>query len=229
MDEFDPKMAATDLVAAFVSNNTLAAEELPTLLATVFAAVTALGAEPAETAPEPTKYVPAVDVETSTSDPEYLVSLITGEKLKTLKRHLRRHGLTPAEYKERYNLPRDYPMVAPAYSETRRAVAERLGLGRKRPAVASPEAPPAPEPVAAPPVKARRSAKAKAAPAIEAPTSFGAAKRGPRAAKPVTPAPAEEAAEPTAAKPARRGRKPAVEAPVEAPAPRRGRKRANAS
>ena len=106
MDDFDPKKAATDLVAAFVSNNILAAEQLPALLASVYSAVTAFGA-PAEEPPAPVEYIPKVSPRVSTRDPNYIVSLITGEKLKTLRRHLTRHGLTPDAYRERYKLPRD--------------------------------------------------------------------------------------------------------------------------
>lgn len=124
-----------DLLAAFVSNNSVGARDLPELIASTHAALAALEggsageAEP-EAAPEP-EYPPAVSVRKSLGKREQILSLIDGKPYKTLKRHLSRHGLTPAEYRARYNLPADYPMVAPAYSEARREVAKRLGLGRK--------------------------------------------------------------------------------------------------
>lgn len=124
-----------DLLAAFVSNNTVGARDLPELIASTHAALAALEgngtgeAEP-EAAPEP-EYPPAVTVRKSLGRRDQILSMIDGKPYKTLKRHLSSHGLTPAEYRARYNLPADYPMVAPAYSEARREVAKRLGLGRK--------------------------------------------------------------------------------------------------
>lgn len=232
MDEFDPKKAATDLVAAFVSNNSLDAEQLPALLASVYSAVTAFGA-PVEEPPVAEQHVPKVSVRSSTRDPNFIVSLITGEKLKTLKRHLKRHGLTPVEYRERYGLPRDYPMVAPTYSDHRRAVAQRLGLGRKSPApapVAAPEAP-TPEPVAASvpaaasvkPARPRRAAPPKkaAAPAAPKPAAIDAEKpkrsrklglafAGKEAAAVTAPTPASADSTPPASAPKRRSPKPAA-------------------
>lgn len=124
-----------DLLAAFVSNNSVGAKDLPDLIASTHAALAALdrgGAAPAE--PEPAAeadFPPAVSIRKSLAKREHILSMIDGKPYKTLKRHLSRHGLTPAEYRARYNLPADYPMVAPAYSEARREVAKRLGLGRK--------------------------------------------------------------------------------------------------
>jgi len=125
-----------DLLAAFVSNNTIGSRDLPELIASTHAALAALEtggeAEPAESpaAAEP-EYPPAVSVRKSLGKREHILSMIDGKPYKTLKRHLSRHGMTPAQYRERYKLPTDYPMVAPAYSEARREVAKRLGLGRK--------------------------------------------------------------------------------------------------
>ena len=125
-----------DLLAAFVSNNTVGARDLPELIASTHAALTALedGSEaPSPEAPaaaEP-EYPPAISIRKSLGKREHILSMIDGKPYKTLKRHLSGHGLTPAQYRERYNLPADYPMVAPAYSEARREVAKRLGLGRK--------------------------------------------------------------------------------------------------
>jgi predicted transcriptional regulator len=124
-----------DLLAAFVSNNTVGARDLPELIASTHAALAALDggaraeAEP-ERAAEP-EYAPAVSIRKSLGKREHILSMIDGKPYKTLKRHLSRHGLTPADYRARYKLPGDCPMVAPAYSEARREVAKRLGLGRK--------------------------------------------------------------------------------------------------
>lgn len=126
-----------DLLAAFVSNNTVGSRDLPELIASTHAALAALDggegpAAPAEPAPivEP-ELQPAVSIRKSLGKREHILSMIDGKPYKTLKRHLSRHGLTPAQYRERYKLPADYPMVAPAYSDARRETAKRLGLGRK--------------------------------------------------------------------------------------------------
>lgn len=125
-----------DLLAAFVSNNTVGAKDLPELIASTHKALASLetgdAPEPAEppAAAEP-EYPPAVSIRKSLGKRDHILSMIDGRPYKTLKRHLSRHGLTPVQYRERYKLPADYPMVAPAYSEARREVAKRLGLGRK--------------------------------------------------------------------------------------------------
>lgn len=169
MDSFDPRQATLDLVTAFVNNNSLKAEELPKLLTNVFGAIAGFEDEQPEAAPqeiEPEVYpdnpVPApepevivameseapkaaVSIAESISNPEYILSMITGEKMKTLARHLKRHGLDPQGYRARFGLPDDYPMVAPAYSELRRSVARKMELGkiRRARADAAPSAPPA--------------------------------------------------------------------------------------
>ncbi|MCH8948638.1 MAG: MucR family transcriptional regulator [Acidobacteria bacterium] len=116
----------TRIVAAHVANNPIAAAELPSVIATVHQALAALG--PEEAAPKPK---PAVPIKQSVK-PEYIVCLDDGKKLKMLKRHLRTaYNMTPAEYRERWGLPRDYPMVAPNYAKQRSALAKKIGLGRK--------------------------------------------------------------------------------------------------
>jgi len=126
-----------DLLAAFVSNNSVGARDLPELIASTHAALSALegngaaGEPAAEPEPEPEEFAPAVSARKSLGKREHILSMIDGKPYKTLKRHLSRHGLTPDQYRARYRLPADYPMVAPAYSEARREVAKRLGLGRK--------------------------------------------------------------------------------------------------
>jgi len=150
------------LLTAYVSNNTVPIDQLPALIEST-RAVLAKRDEPqsAETTPE--EFVPAISVRKSLASPEYIISMIDGKPYRTLKRHLSTHGLTPADYRNRYKLPADYPMVAPAYSEARRDTAKRLGLGRKpgqTAAQAKPETD-GPAPVAAAtPKRARRKATA---------------------------------------------------------------------
>lgn len=117
-----------DIVAAHVSNNSVAVSDLPTLIANVHNALAGLGGGAA--APE-TKAEPAVSIRASVK-PDYIVCLDDGKKLKMLKRHLMTHyGITPDEYRAKWGLPADYPMVAPNYAEQRRSLAVKIGLGRK--------------------------------------------------------------------------------------------------
>ncbi|MEM9312789.1 MAG: MucR family transcriptional regulator, partial [Pseudomonadota bacterium] len=118
----------SDIVAAHVSNNDVAVDDVPGLITNVFGALAGLGeaAEPAEERPEP-----AVSIRASVK-PDYIVCLEDGKKLKMLKRYLRtNYDMTPEEYRARWNLPSDYPMVAPNYAEKRRDLAKKIGLGRK--------------------------------------------------------------------------------------------------
>ena len=140
MNEEQPDANAVELAAeltiAWLSNpNTRAnANEIPDFLRTMHQAVTGLtGAEisSADAAPE-AEHVPAVSVRKSLASRDHIVSLIDGRPYKTLRRHLSKHGLTPDDYRRRYGLKPDYPMVAPAYAETRRDLANKIGLGRKR-------------------------------------------------------------------------------------------------
>ena len=117
-----------DIVSAHVSNNAVPASDLPTLIQSVYASFASLGqaAEPAEEA-----RTPAVSVRTSVK-PEAVTCLDCGKKMKMLKRHVGTdHGLTPAAYRARWNLPADYPMVAPDYAAKRKELALKIGLGRK--------------------------------------------------------------------------------------------------
>lgn len=118
-----------DIVAAHVSNNSVAVSDLPLLIQNVHGALTGLGG----TAPEPeVKQEPAVSVRASVK-PDYIVCLEDGKKLKMLKRHLMTHyQMTPEQYRAKWNLPADYPMVAPNYAEQRRSLAKKIGLGTKR-------------------------------------------------------------------------------------------------
>lgn len=117
----------SDIVAAHVSNNNVAVEDVPALITTVYQALAGLGgtAPVAEEKPEP-----AVSVRASVKK-DHLVCLEDGKKMKMLKRHLMtEHGMTPDEYRQRWGLSADYPMVAPDYAETRRDLAKKIGLGR---------------------------------------------------------------------------------------------------
>lgn len=118
----------SDIVAAHVSNNVVPVSELPELISSVFNALAGLGA-PAE--PEEAKPEPAVSIRSSVK-PDYIVCLEDGKKLKMLKRYLRTNfDMTPDQYRARWGLPADYPMVAPNYAGHRRDLAKRIGLGRK--------------------------------------------------------------------------------------------------
>ncbi|MHA6767696.1 Ros/MucR family transcriptional regulator [Sphingobium ummariense] len=164
------------LLSAYFSNNQVPAGDIAGIIE---ATRGALERKVAVEAPAAAEHVPAVSVRKSLGSRDHIVSMLDGKPYKTLKRHLATNGLTPAEYRDRYNLPKDYPMVAPAYSEHRRAVAQKLGLGRKIGGQAQEVAPVAEQAPAAPArspepvkeVKPRRTrARAVAAePASEAP------------------------------------------------------------
>lgn len=118
----------SDIVAAHVSNNSVSAAEVSSLITSVYSALSGLGQEAEEK--EPARE-PAVSIRASVK-PDYLVCLEDGKKLKMLRRYLRtNYDMSPEEYRERWNLPADYPMVAPNYAETRRELAKKIGLGRK--------------------------------------------------------------------------------------------------
>lgn len=126
---------ATELTIAWLSNpNTRAsAEEVPSFLKTMHDAVGALGgAGDPDSAAEPAQgYTPAVSVRKSLASKDHIISLIDGKPYKTLRRHLSRHGMSPEQYRERYGLKSDYPMVSESYSNARREMAKKIGLGRK--------------------------------------------------------------------------------------------------
>jgi predicted transcriptional regulator len=117
----------SDIVAAHLSNNNVTVDEVPTLIQNVYGALHGLG----HVVPEEAKPEPAVSIRASVKS-DHLVCLEDGKKMKMLKRHLMTdHGMSPAEYRARWNLPADYPMVAPEYAEKRRTLAKEIGLGRK--------------------------------------------------------------------------------------------------
>lgn len=118
----------SDIVAAHVSNNSVAVDDVSSLIGNVYGALAALGQAVVieEKLPEP-----AVSIRSSVK-PDFIVCLEDGKKLKMLKRHLMTHyNLTPEQYRARWSLPADYPMVAPNYAEKRRDLAKKIGLGRK--------------------------------------------------------------------------------------------------
>ena len=119
-----------DIVSAYVSNNTVPANDIPNLINQVHLALLRVSGGQNETQPEPLK--PAISVKKSIT-PEYIVCLEDGKKFKSLKRHLRtQYNMTPEQYREKWQLPTDYPMVAPNYAEARSQLAKKMGLGQQR-------------------------------------------------------------------------------------------------
>lgn len=121
---------AAGIVSAYVSNNSVPASDLPALLSQVHTALLRVAGGHSTTIPEAPK--PAVPVKKSIH-PEYLICLEDGKKFKSLKRHLMTHyGLSPDQYREKWGLDANYPMVAPNYAAARSQLAKKMGLGRKR-------------------------------------------------------------------------------------------------
>jgi predicted transcriptional regulator len=118
-----------EIVSAHVSNNNVAASDVPALIQSIYAALSKTAEPLVEDKPQ---QEPAVSVRASVK-PDYIVCLEDGAKLKMLKRYLRtRYNLSPDEYRQKWGLPHDYPMVAPNYAEQRRTLAHSIGLGRKK-------------------------------------------------------------------------------------------------
>lgn len=161
--EQDNVQLAVGLVGAYVGNNPVSQGDLQGVLKATYETISNLGTPTAPAAPE---YQPAVPVKKSVN-PDFLVSLVDGRKYKSLKRHLSGHGLTPAQYRERYGLPADYPMVAPNYAKQRSELAKSMGLGQNRKQAAAPTAAPAkaaPAKAAAKATTPKKGAAPKAAP-----------------------------------------------------------------
>ncbi len=132
IEQTDFTALTTKIVAAYVARNNVQVADLPNLITTVRQSLASLGQAPeqAEAAAEPLK--PAVAIKKSVT-PEYIICLEDGKKLKMLKRHLNAsYNMTPDEYRAKWNLPADYPMVAPNYAQARSKLALELGLGRRR-------------------------------------------------------------------------------------------------
>ena len=161
---------AAEIVSAYVRNNSVPASDLPGLLQSVHGSLGSIVNGPkAEVAKEPPQ--PKVPVKKSVTD-EFIICLEDGKRFKSLKRHLHsEHGLSPQEYRAKWGLPKEYPMVAPAYANARSSLAKTLGLGRKSAAPVAPSTPAkqpasqaaAPEPEAAAPAKKQVRRRAKAA------------------------------------------------------------------
>jgi predicted transcriptional regulator len=121
---------AAEIVSAYVSNNSVPASDLPTLIGDVHGAILRLSTGATAAAPEVAK--PAVSPKKSITN-EYIICLEDGRKFKSLKRHLRtQYNMSPEEYREKWGLASDYPMVAPAYAKARSALAKQMGLGQQR-------------------------------------------------------------------------------------------------
>jgi predicted transcriptional regulator len=118
----------TQVVTSYVGNNSVSREELPALIQAVHHALSSEASGTSQAPAEPAK--PAVPVKKSIGD-DYIVCLEDGRRMKSLKRHLHSHGLTPEAYRTKWGLPRDYPMVAPAYAHSRSELAKSMGLGQK--------------------------------------------------------------------------------------------------
>jgi predicted transcriptional regulator len=132
--EIEPVELATELTIAWLSNpNTRAsADDIPGFLQQMHAAVIGLSEPAAAEEPAAQKYTRAVTVRKSLASPDHIISMLDSKPYKTLRRHLATNGLTPEQYRERFNLKPDYPMTARSYSESRRAMAHKIGLGRKQ-------------------------------------------------------------------------------------------------
>ena len=127
-----------DIVSAYVGNNSVSAEALPVLIANIHAALSGVSNGPVEAEPEPKE--PAVPIRKSIA-PDFLICLEDGRKFKSLKRHLRtKYDMSPEEYRTKWGLPKDYPMVAPNYAKARSELAKQMGLGQggRKPARAAP-------------------------------------------------------------------------------------------
>ena len=177
---------ATELTIAWLSNpNTSAsADDVPSFLQKVHGALNGISSPAVEEAPAAPEYTPAVTARKSLSSRDHIISMIDGKPYKTLRRHLSRHGLTPEQYRDRYGLKPDYPMVSESYSEVRRDMAKKIGLGRK-PGTSVKSAARATAPAKS---SASSKAKAPAKTALPANGETGAkAPRKPRAAKATRP------------------------------------------
>ena len=133
--ELDLTSYATDIVSAYVAHNAIGADRLPDLIGSVYAALGKASLQGVE--PEKPELIPAISVKKSVT-PDYIVCLEDGKKFKSLKRHLRTHyDISPEEYRAKWGLPHDYPMVAASYAAMRSHMAKSMGLGQRGTAVAA--------------------------------------------------------------------------------------------
>jgi|SRR5271157_3076179 len=127
--ELDLASLTADIVSAYVAHNAIGGEKLPDFIGSVYAALSKAAVQ--ETEPPKVELKPSISIKKSVM-PEYIVCLEDGQHFKSLKRHLQsQHDLSPEEYREKWGLPHDYPMVAPAYTTTRSNLAKSMGLGRR--------------------------------------------------------------------------------------------------
>ena len=131
MSGSNPIELAAAVVAAFVSNNSLPVGELPALIHAVHTSIVRLAEGPQSAAQQVEEKAPAVSVRKSVT-PDYLICLDDGKRFRSLRRHLTALGMTPQQYREKWRLPADYPMVAPSYAAQRSALAKKMGLGQMR-------------------------------------------------------------------------------------------------
>ncbi len=131
MGTLSPIELAAEMVAAFVSNNSVPTSELPALIHAVHSAVERLIKGPESAPPQVEAKAPAVPIRKSIT-PDFLICLEDGKRFKSMRRHLAGLGLTPEQYREKWKLPSDYPMVAPNYAAQRSAMAKQIGLGQFR-------------------------------------------------------------------------------------------------
>ena len=122
---------AAEVVAAYVSNNPVPRSDLPALILAVHSSLQKLGSAAEPALPQAETKEPAVPIRRSVT-PDYLICLEDGKRFRSMRRHLRGLGMTPEQYREKWKLPSDYPMVAPNYAAQRSAMAKKIGLGQKR-------------------------------------------------------------------------------------------------
>ena len=157
--ELDLTSLTADIVSAYVAHNALTGDKLPDLIGSVYGALSRASLQAVE--PEKVELTPAVAIKKSVT-PEYIICLEDGKKFKSLKRHLKTHyDLSPEDYREKWGLPRDYPMVAPSYAAARSNMAKNMGLGRRGAAVAAaqPEVPAKVEPAEKPKGRGKQARK----------------------------------------------------------------------
>jgi len=134
-NELNAVELATEITIAWLGNqnNQVSADEVPSFLRSIHRTVNELasGTETSGDEQEAEEFTRAVSVRKSLASKDHIISMIDGKPYKTLRRHLSTHGLTPEEYRQRYNLKPDYPMVSESYSATRREMAKKIGLGQK--------------------------------------------------------------------------------------------------
>ena len=160
-NELDLTSLTADIVSAYVAHNALTGDKLPDLIGSVYGALSSASLQAVE--PEKVELKPAVAIKKSVT-PDYIICLEDGQKFKSLKRHLRSdYSMSPEEYREKWGLPHDYPMVAPSYAAARSDMAKNMGLGRRDAAIAviQPKTPAAAELAEKPKGRGKQTRKAR--------------------------------------------------------------------